>query len=107
MQEIKNRIINKADLCKMLNIHPKVAQKELSKALHVENSGVFKIGSSYRIFTDKFFNYLENKDKINIKGGNTQCQEPKIRPEFIKEATSGGFLIREKESNIANQLIIV
>ena len=67
------QIINKAELCKILNITPKVAQKELSKALPIENSGVFKFGNSYRIFANKFFNYLENKDKVK------QCDKENLK----------------------------
>ena len=44
MQEI----ITKTDLCKLLDITPRVAQRELEKALLIENSGVFKFGKSYR-----------------------------------------------------------
>ena len=69
MQEI----INKSDLCKILNITPKVAQKELSKALPIKDSGVFKFGNSYRIFANKFFNYLEveeNKFCENVRSKN-------------------------------------
>ena len=47
MQEI----ITKTDLCKLLDITPRVAQRELEKALLIENSGVFKFGKSYRIYS--------------------------------------------------------
>ena len=60
MQEI----ITKTDLCKLLDITPRVAQRELEKALLIENSGVFKFGKSYRILKDKYIDYLLTKDKV-------------------------------------------